>query len=146
MNLRRLVLDPNVLVSGIVDPASDRPPRLLFDALVDLDFETVVCPRLLGEVRKALRKPYFRERLSAEEARRSLLRIEAIAVTFDDPVDVDQTLRDPADDYLLALARVADAEAVVSGDKDLLDHTGKLEPGAISPRAACELLGLRKDI
>jgi putative PIN family toxin of toxin-antitoxin system len=144
LNLKRLVLDPNALVSGIVGPGSDKPPRLLVDAIENLDFEVVVCPRLLGEVRKALRKPYFRERLSAEEARQALRRIDAVAIAFDDPKDVAPTLRDPEDDYLLALARVAEAEAVVSGDKDLLDHAEKLEPRAISPRAACELLGLSR--
>jgi predicted nucleic acid-binding protein len=50
-------------------------------------------------------------------------------------------LRDSEDDYLVALARKASAEAIVTGDKDLLDHVG-LEPNAISPREACELLGL----
>jgi hypothetical protein len=28
-----------------------------------MQFEIVVCPEVLREVRKALRKPYFRERL-----------------------------------------------------------------------------------
>ena len=50
-------------------------------------------------------------------------------------------LRDPDDDYLVALARGAGAEAIVSGDRDLLDHPG-LEPPAIDARRACELLGL----
>jgi putative PIN family toxin of toxin-antitoxin system len=140
--LKRLVLDPNALVSGIIDPHSDKPPRLLFDALEDLAFEVVVSPRLLGEVRRALRKPYFRERLSAEEARKAVKRIDEVAVAFDDPSNVEPTLRDPKDDYLLALAREAGAEAIVSGDKDLLDRAEALEPRAISPREACVLLGL----
>lgn len=140
--MKRLVLDPNALASGIIDPHSDKPPRLLFAALENLAFEVVVCPKLLGELRKALRKPYFRERLSAEEARKAVKRIEEVAVAFDDPSNVEPTLRDPKDDYLLALAREADAAAIVSGDKDLLDHAEELEPRAISPRAACELLGL----
>jgi hypothetical protein len=38
--------------------------------------------------------------------------------------------------------REAGAEAIVSGDKDLLDHAGELEPKAINAREACELLGL----
>lgn len=140
--MKRLVLDPNALASGIFDPHSGKPPRLLFDALENLAFEVVVCPQLLGEVRKALRKPYFRERLSAEEARKAVKRIDEVAVAFDDPSNIEPTLRDPKDDYLLALAREADAEAIVSGDKDLLDHKGELEPRAISPREACALLEL----
>jgi putative PIN family toxin of toxin-antitoxin system len=140
--LKRLVLDPNALASGIVDPHSDRPPRLLFEALENLAFEAVVCPKLLGELRKALRKPYFRDRLSAEEARKAVKRVEVVAVTREDPAVIEPTLRDPKDDYLLALARQAGAEAIVTGDKDLLDHTERIEPRAIGPREACELLGL----
>jgi putative PIN family toxin of toxin-antitoxin system len=140
--LKRLVLDPNALASGIVDPHSDKPPRLLFEALERLAFEAIVCPKLLGELRKALRKPYFRKKLSAEEARKAVKRIEVVAVALDDPVEVESTLRDPKDDYLLALARKAGAEAIVTGDKDLLDHTEQLDPRAIGLRAACELLEL----
>jgi predicted nucleic acid-binding protein len=50
-------------------------------------------------------------------------------------------LRDPGDDYLVALALAANADAIVTGDKDLLDHPG-LQPPAINARQACELLGL----
>jgi putative PIN family toxin of toxin-antitoxin system len=140
--LKRLVLDPNALASGIVDPHSDKPPRLLFDALENLAFEVVVCPRLLGELRKALRKPYFRDQLSADEAGKAVKRIDVVAISLDDPADIEPTLRDPKDDYLLALGRQAGAEAIVTGDKDLLDHEGRLEPRAISLREACELLEL----
>jgi putative PIN family toxin of toxin-antitoxin system len=140
--LKRLVLDPNALASGIVDPNSDRPPRLLFDALENLAFEVVVCPKLLAELRKALRKPYFRKKLGVEEARKAVKRIEVIAIALDDPAEVEPTLRDPKDDYLLALGRQAGAEAIVTGDKDLLDHVEPLNPRAISLREACESLGL----
>lgn len=140
--MKRLVLDPNALASGIVDPHSDRPPRLVFEALEDLAFEVVVCPKLLVELRKTLRKPYFREKLSGEEARKAVRRIEVVAVAFDDPTDVEPTLRDPKDDYLLALARQAGVEAIITGDKDLLDHEGQLKPRAINLREACDLLEL----
>jgi predicted nucleic acid-binding protein len=50
-------------------------------------------------------------------------------------------LRDPKDDYLVALAVAGRAEAIVTGDRDLLDHDG-LVPPAITPRDACERFGL----
>lgn len=107
-----------------------------------MKFEIVVCPKVLREVRKALRKPYFRERVGIEELRGAVARIEDVAIAFDDPSQVEPILRDPKDDYLLALGRQAGAEAIVTGDKDLLDHEGRLEPRAISLREACELLDL----
>jgi hypothetical protein len=66
-----------------------------------LAFEVIVCPKLLGELRKALRKPYFRDRLSVGEARKAVKRIEVVAVALDDPADVEPTLRDPKDDISL---------------------------------------------
>jgi predicted nucleic acid-binding protein len=59
----------------------------------------------------------------------------------EDPAPIEPVLRDPGDDYLIALAREASAEAIITSDRDLLEHV-KLEPRAISPREACELLGL----
>lgn len=139
--MRRLVVDPNTLASGIVDPFGEKPPRLLFAALIGVSFEVVVCPEVLHEVRKTLRKPYFKKRVSVEEVRKAVARIERVAIRQEDPEDIEKILRDPGDDYLVALARGSGAEAIVTGDKDLLDHPG-LEPEAIDARRACELLGL----
>jgi predicted nucleic acid-binding protein len=50
-------------------------------------------------------------------------------------------LRDARDDYLVALAGASDAEAIVTGDRGLLEHPG-LKRSAIGSRAAFELLGL----
>lgn len=139
--MKCLVVDPNALASGIVDAGNGSPPKLIFDAIEEIAFEAVICPRLLGEVRKALRKPYFRKRVDEAEAAEALAMLADGGVMLEDPVEVEAILRDPDDDYLVALARAAGAEAIVSGDGHLLDHVG-LEPPAISPRAACELLGL----
>jgi predicted nucleic acid-binding protein len=63
------------------------------------------------------------------------------STVLDDPAEVTALLRDPDDDYLVTLARTAGAEAIITGDRDLLDHHG-LQPPAIDARAACELIGL----
>jgi predicted nucleic acid-binding protein len=64
-------------------------------------------------------------------------------VVLADPEDVEPLPRDPEDDYLVALARTAKAKAIVTGDKDLLDHP-QLDPPAIDASAACELMRLTK--
>lgn len=58
-----------------------------------------------------------------------------------DPSSPPPVLRDPSDDYLLALAQAAGADAIVTGDHDLLDHQG-LHPPAVTAREACRRLGL----
>ncbi len=45
--------------------------------------------------------------------------LHARTEVFDDPVEVPVVGRDPDDDYLMALARSANVDALVSGDQDL---------------------------
>lgn len=49
-----------------------------------------------------------------------LTSLEGAADLVDDPSDVIAVVRDPGDDYLVALAREASADAIVTGDLDLL--------------------------
>jgi uncharacterized protein len=105
------------------------------------DFEAVACPALVTEVRGGLSKPYFRACLSELEGREAVDAYADLALMQADPINPEPILRDPADDYLVALARGAGAEAIVTGDKDLLEHAG-LNPPAIDAREACELTRL----
>ena len=139
--MRRLVIDANTLASGSLDPHGESPPCLIYGDLAGARFEAILCPELLGEVTDTLRKPYFLERIGESGIEDILAGIAEAGTILDDPIDVEGVLRDPKDDYLLALAREAGAEAIVSGDRHLLDHPG-LEPRAINAREACELLGL----
>jgi uncharacterized protein len=138
--LTRLVLDASVLLSAAV-ARPGTPTALLLDAVEDGKVEMVACERLIGEVRRGLERSYFSERLSAEDREAVLTGLERIALTRDDPVSPPAVLRDPDDDYLPALALDANAQAIVTGDRDLLDHPD-LKPEAITPREACRRLGL----
>jgi putative PIN family toxin of toxin-antitoxin system len=139
--LRRLVIDANVLASGAVDPQGESPPSLLFGELGGNRFEAIVCAELLAEVEGTLHKPYFLHRLGDAIVSDLIMGIAEEATVLADPTEALALIRDPDDDYLVALARSGGAEAIVSGDKDLLDHPG-LEPPVLGPRDACKLLGL----
>jgi uncharacterized protein len=132
--LKRVVVDPNVLLSALVG-SPEAAPAILLDAIHGHVVEMVACPALIVEVRENLTEPYFRALLDQSEADQAVTALERVAVMLDDPVDPEPVLRDSSDDYLLALARLAKAEAIVTGDKDLLDHVG-LQPPAISAREA----------
>lgn len=138
--MRRFVLDANILLAALAGRPG-APPALLLAGAHNGDIEAVACPLLLSEVRENLTKPYFRARLTPQEAEEILAAYEEVAVVLADPIRVVPVLRDSADDYLLALASAAGARAIVTGDRDLLDHAG-LSPEAIDARAACELIGL----
>jgi uncharacterized protein len=101
----------------------------------------VVCERLLGEVRRGLDNRYFRGRLSDEERKEIPSALARAGLMLPNPVAPAAILRDPNDDYLLALASTAEALAIVSGDGDLLEHPN-LDPPAITAREACVRFGL----
>ena len=138
--MTRLVIDASALLSGIAS-GPRRPPGLLLAALYRGVFEPIVCPRLLGEVRRGLHKGFFRNHVAEQDIERIVLTLARASVQLRDPRDPPPLLRDPTDDYLVALARTARARAIVTGDKDLLEHPG-LHPPALTARAACELFGL----
>ena len=138
--MTRLVIDASALLSGVASTPT-RPPGLLLDALYRRRFVAIVCPQLIGEVRRGLSRGYFRDRVAPEESERVIRFLSNNSVRLRDPRDPPAVLRDPNDDYLVALALTARARAIVTGDNDLLDHPG-LHPPALTPRVACELLGL----
>src|SRR5262249_37509681 len=136
----RAVLDPNVLISALITPdgASARP-------LLELRagaFELVYSQRLLEEVVQVLRREKFRRYVTEAEvhAFADLVRQEGTLV--DDPEPPRATLsEDPDDEYLVALARAARVEALVSGDAHLLRLQGQIP--VLGPREFLEILGDR---
>jgi putative PIN family toxin of toxin-antitoxin system len=121
--LNRFVLDANILLAALAG-RPDAPPALLLAGVHNGDLEAVACPLLIEEIRNNLEKPYFRAKLSEQEAREAIDAFSAIALMRANPADVEAILRDADDDYLVALAGESQADAIVTGDGDLLDHTG----------------------
>lgn len=115
--LRRVVLDPNVLVSGLI--SAHGAPASLVDFIDAGIAVPVVCPSLLDELRRVLNRPRFRRYVSPDQAIRFLAAFTRSSEHHDDPAATPSVSRDPEDDYLVALARTAQADALVSGDKDL---------------------------
>jgi putative PIN family toxin of toxin-antitoxin system len=77
--------------------------------------------QLIEELETVLARPAFRDRLGDESIARFLLGLHSIAELVDDPPPAEeQVSRDPDDDYLIALARAAHVDGLVSGDRDLL--------------------------
>ncbi|MGH3261188.1 MAG: PIN domain-containing protein [Trebonia sp.] len=62
-------------------------------------------------------------RISAGQVSAALEDLAAISVLCTDPTDPPRVLRDPNDDYLLALAASAGAQAIVTGDRACLSIT-----------------------
>lgn len=115
----RAVVDPGVLVSALVAPSG--PPGRLLGALLDGRWQLIASPWLLEELRTVLLRRKFHRYYDAVAVSRLLDRLIAPAELVDDPEERPVVTRDPADDYLVALARAAAADVLVSGDNDVLD-------------------------
>jgi putative PIN family toxin of toxin-antitoxin system len=121
--VRRAVLDPNVLISARLSP-NGTPGQLLM-AWMDGQFELVLSPTLLAELAGVLDRPKFRRWLTVVDARAFVSELRTGAILIDDPPKAAPSTPDPGDDYLVALARKANADCLVSGDGDL---TGLADP------------------
>lgn len=134
----RVVADPGVLVSAVLSATG--PPALIVDRWRAGDFDLVVSPKLLMELEEVLLRPRFRALVSEDDAHAYVDALAAEALVVADPEDVERVTRDPDDDYLVALAIVARADAIVSGDADL---TQLVEPPVpvLTPRELLDQLG-----
>lgn len=132
----RAVLDANVWISGLIS-ASGAPVELI-QCFEDGAFDAVVCPMLLGELSEVTARPWFRARLSPDDARSFVRHLRGIALELPDGRLDERLCRDPGDDYLIALAISAGA-IIVTGDRDLLRL---VEPPVLilSPRAFLNVL------
>lgn len=103
-------------------------------------FDLVVSPLLLVELERALSYPKLAQAVTKAETLAFVEELRNSAVLVDDPSTVEPGMTDdPGDDYLVALARAAGAQVIVSGDLHLTDARG-VEPPALTPRAFLDLL------
>lgn len=96
----------------------------------------VACETLFGEFERGLASRYFRDRVSDEERVLLCAMVRGIATVFPDPARPLRVVRDPADDYLVALARSAQADAIVTADRGPRPprSRGARAPGGERPR------------
>lgn len=116
-NLLTLVLDLNLIVSGLIGkPAT----RALLDHWRDQRFVLVLSSQLVEELLAVLGRPKFKKYFTGEDVQElsNLLREHVQMV---EPTIELTICRDPKDNILLEVAATASADFVVTGDKDLLD-------------------------
>ena len=119
--MMRLVLDTNVVASGLL--WNGAPAQLLDAARAD-EVELFSSRVLLAELTRILRRAKFGKAIAASGlSLEELVLGYAELVTLVTPANIPPTiLRDPDDDHVLACAVAANAELVVSGDRDLLEN------------------------
>lgn len=123
----RVVLDANVLIAAVAG-------RGLCESLLELcleDHDVIISEQLLHEVhRQLVKKIKLPDTLAVEFCQ--MLRDNGIMTT---PAFVPaDACRDPKDLYLLGLSQSAQAEFLVTGDKDLLECARYETTEVVTPR------------
>jgi putative PIN family toxin of toxin-antitoxin system len=134
----RVMLDTNLFLIYFLPPAD--PSRTIFrliDQLLSGSVQLVLPEELVDEIFLVIRtKPYFRKRISEQEARGAIADLQAEAVVPPRLSSIPGIVRDPKDDYLLAYAILERVDYLVTGDRDLLDLDGEIERLRIITAAA----------
>ncbi len=117
----RIVLDANVLISGLISPQGS-PARIL-NLWKQERFDLVISEPILEELERVIHYPRIQERYRLpEECIEQFLELiagEAILVKPSSEISVIEA--DPADNRYLECAVVGDASYIISGDKHLLE-------------------------
>ncbi len=115
----RAVIDTNVLLSGLLWRG---PSYALLEQVRNGAVTFISSPALLAELAQVLARPKFDTVLSRSNSSRQqmLAQMRMLAEVIDPPPLAQPVCRDPDDDAVLALARAAQADVIVSGDDDLL--------------------------
>lgn len=116
MTRQRVVMDTNVLISGVLSTTSS-PARALEKAIST--GQLLASEATLRELIEKLFSPKFDRYVSPEDRQALLLRLAPL-VEIVKVVQTVQASRDPRDDQFLEVAVNGAADIVVTGDSDLL--------------------------
>jgi uncharacterized protein len=136
--MRRVVLDTNVLVSGFTHLGSV-PAQLLLAWLAGR-FELVLSAPIFDELAHTFEKPYFRERLSAQQIILNLDLLRRRGLFTSITAVVQDVATHPEDDLVLATAVSGTADYLVTGDRQLQALGTYEDVTILSPRAFLDLL------
>jgi uncharacterized protein len=115
----RVVADTNIVVSAFLWGG---PPAAVLAAAREGRITLFTSPVLLAELEDVLSREKFAERIArvGSSVAQMMAGYRAL-VTIVRPAAIEPTVRDPDDDHVLACATAAQAQLIVSRDKDLLD-------------------------
>jgi len=112
----RVMFDTNVLISAFVFPGGT--PEAVYLLVLNGDVHLVTSRPLLAEFGRALSRKFGWEPDYAEEAVAQLARLAEVV----EPVErISVITRDPDDNRVLEAAVAGRVDAIVSGDRDLLE-------------------------
>jgi len=137
----RAVLDANVFISALIRP--EGPPGQIFIELVEREaFALILSAAIVHEVRRTLDDPSVRRhvRLTSQEIEAWLASVQSVAEMVEGRSAVTVVAGDRDDDKYFAAAIEGDADAVVSGDRHVLEVKQFERIRVLTPRAFLDML------
>jgi putative PIN family toxin of toxin-antitoxin system len=136
----RIVLDANVLVSGLLSPKG--PPGQILDAWLSKRFDLFLSETIFDELRRVMHYPHIQERLSPGQSNRLLAALIRNTLWVEGNLELDVLKRDPSDNPYLACAVEAGADYLVSGNALHFEEAGEIFRGVkiVSPRQFLDIL------
>ena len=136
----KIVLDTNVLVSGLISQGS--PPGDLIEAWRSGRFTLVISTAQLIEFRRVLGYERLQKYINQAQAQTLVETIVAVADILDEELPVVEFSPDPDDNVIIASAIVGEADWIVTGDKSDLLFLQEVEGVSIlTPRKALKEIG-----
>lgn len=118
--LLRVVVDTNVLASGIVRANPAAAPSLVIDAWRAHLFQLISSDHILRELERTLDRPYFRQRITTDVIRSVIQLIREYGTVIEPTIAVGGVASHAEDDIVIATAVTAAARYLVTGDRQLL--------------------------
>lgn len=113
---KKIILDTNIWINFLITKNYSLLDEILFSHQCSLIFSE----ELLNEFMEVIRRPKFRRFFNQKDTEILIETIEEYALFIDVKSEVN-ICRDKKDNFLLALAKDAKADFLITGDKDLLE-------------------------
>jgi uncharacterized protein len=138
----RIVVDTNVFISGVIVKRGN--PYALRLAWHDNAFVLVLSPFQRGEIEEVLNRPRIAQvyALTLEERTRLLHRLDSDGEFVEPLATIPVSLRDSKDVLILGTALAADADYLVTGDKDLHAVAGDPRLGDLKIVTVAEFMAI----
>ena len=138
----RVVLDANVIVSGLISPKGT--PGKILDAWLRDYFQLFISPQILEELTRVLQYPRIRERLETNQAMELLDNMGALAGQAKGKLTLNVLTHDPSDNIYLACAVESKCDYLVTGNNDHFEEAGEIFSGVkiLAPRAFLDILNI----
>jgi putative PIN family toxin of toxin-antitoxin system len=135
----RIVIDPHVFVSATITPAGALGP--IIGLIDDGTLVPVLSQHLVDEVVEVLGRAKLAGYVKSGAGAAFHAQMQRLGEWHADVASPPPVTRDSKDDYLVALALAAGAEAIASGDEDL-HAASDLGVEVLTPRELLTRLGL----